>query len=196
VVYNENNSQLYPGGYWAFPVSNQEFVVSAAEIVQQQDVKSLYSDHHDWLQNWLRRKTGCGADAADLTHDVFIRILTRKYRIEAREPRAYLVTIARRLMIDLWRRRELERAWLDTLAKLPETDVPAPEHRLICFEMLLDIDRALDTLKPEVRSAFLMAQLDGATCPKIAETLKVSLSTAERYVAKGLRLCYDLQFAS
>jgi DNA-directed RNA polymerase specialized sigma24 family protein len=36
------------------------------------------------------------------------------------EPRAYLLTIARRLVFETWRRRDLERAWLAELAALPE----------------------------------------------------------------------------
>ena len=36
---------------------------------------ALYSEHHGWLQNWLRGKLGCAADAADLAQDTFLRIL-------------------------------------------------------------------------------------------------------------------------
>jgi len=56
------------------------------------------------------------------------------------------------------------------------------------------IDRILDALKPQVRKAFLWAQLEGLTCRQIAERLGVSLATAERYVAAALRHCYSLRF--
>ncbi|OPL22089.1 hypothetical protein B5L72_34410 [Pseudomonas aeruginosa] len=36
---------------------------------------ALYSEHHGWLQNWLRGKLGCAADAADLAQDTFSRML-------------------------------------------------------------------------------------------------------------------------
>lgn len=165
-----------------------------ADLVLQQEVQTLYSDHHRWLQGWLRRKLGCAYDAADIAQDVFIRILTRRQPVQAAAPRAYLSTIARGLVIDHWRRRELEQAWLETLAAMPEAEVPSPESRLIFLETLIAIDRVLDSLKPEVRNAFLLAQIEGLTCPQIAERLDVSLATAERYVAKALRRCYDLRF--
>lgn len=98
------------------------------------------------------------------------------------------------MVIDHWRRRELERAWLETLASLPEPEAPAPETRLIFLEALIEIDRLLDSLKPRVRTAFLLAQLDGLTCPQIAERLGVSLSTVERYITKALYSCYTLRF--
>lgn len=166
----------------------------AVDAATQQEVHALYNDHHSWLQGWLRGRLGNTFDAADIAQDVFMRVLGRQQPARVQEPRAWLSTIARGLVIDHWRRRELERAWLDTLAALPEAEAPSPESRLIFLETLIAIDRVLDALKPPVRRAFLWAQLEGLTCPQIAERLGVSLATAERYVAKALRACYALRF--
>ncbi|HEY0685125.1 MAG TPA: sigma-70 family RNA polymerase sigma factor [Steroidobacter sp.] len=170
--------------------------MSATELAPQQQLTALYSDHHDWLQRWLRRRLGDAADAPDLAQDVFIRLLARRQAVATREPRAYLSTIARGLVIDHWRRRELEQAWIATLATMPEPEAPSSEHRALILEALIEIDRMLDALPPPVRKAFLLAQLDGMTCPRIARELGVSLATAERYIAKALRACYELQFES
>lgn len=162
-------------------------------------VESLYLSHQGWLQGWLRRRLGDSFDAADMAQDVFMRLLTRQTaqsRPGLREPRAYLSTIANGLLVDHWRRRELERAWLETLAQWPEAQAPSPESRLIFLETLIAIDRMLDSLKPRVRSAFLWAQLEGLTCPQIAERLGVSLATAERYIAAALRHCYAIRFGA
>lgn len=165
----------------------------AAEAALQQ-IHMLYSHHHGWLHGWLRRQLGNSSDAADLAQDVFMRLLARETLETPREPRAYLGTIARGLVADHWRRRALEQAWLETLAHLPEAEAPSSESRLMVLETLLAIDRMLDALKPRVRTAFLWAQLEGLTCPQIAERLGVSLATAERYVAAALRHCYALRF--
>lgn len=169
---------------------------STGPAAASQEVHALYLQHHSWLQGWLRRQLGNAFDAADLAHDVFMRVLARRALVQAREPRAYLSTIARGLVIDHWRRRELEQAWLETLAALPPGEAPSPEARLQVLETLVAIDRMLDALKPQVRAAFLWAQLDGLTCPQIAQRLQVSLATAERYVARALRHCYDLRFTA
>lgn len=161
-----------------------------------QQVHVLYSDHHGWLCGWLRRRLGNACDAADIAQDTFLRLLTRRQQLELDEPRAYLSTIARGLVVDHWRRRELEFAWLETLAALPEPEAPSPETRMIFLQALIEIDRLLDALKPQVRKAFLLAQLDGLTCPQIAGRLGVSLATVERYIAKALRACYALRFES
>lgn len=156
-------------------------------------IDRLYIEHHGWLQGWLQARLNNRADAADLAQDTFVRLLQRRIEVLA-EPRAYLRTVARGLVIDLWRRRDVERAWLETVAHLPEQEAPSPETGLLIIESLLAIDRMLDELPPAVREAFLLAQLDGMTCPKIAERLGVSLSTVERHIAKALRHCYQLTF--
>ncbi|MBD9413632.1 sigma-70 family RNA polymerase sigma factor [Pseudomonas sp. PDM16] len=157
-------------------------------------ITQLYTDHHGWLQSWLRSRLNNSADAADLAQDTFVRLLQRRGDVAPSEPRAYLRTVARGLVIDLWRRRDVERAWLETVAHIPEHEAPSPETSLLVVESLIAIDRMLDELKPKVRQAFLLAQLDGMTCPRIAERLGVSLSTVERYIASALRHCYRLVY--
>ncbi|MCD0504389.1 sigma-70 family RNA polymerase sigma factor [Bordetella petrii] len=168
--------------------------MDATQFTVHKEVETWYSSHHGWLQGWLRRSLGNPADAADLSHDLFARLLARREPVRAAEPRAFLSTMAHRMVIDHWRRRELEKAWLDTLAALPEPQVPSVESQQIILETLAAVDEVLDTFKPVVREAFLLNQLEGLSCPQIATRLDVSLSTVERHVSKVLRACYALQF--
>jgi len=105
------------------------------------------------------------------------------------EPRAYLTTVAKRLVIDHYRRRSLEQAWLDTLALMPENFMPAPEERLIMLETLHQVDTMLDGLPPPVRSAFLLAQLEGLTYAEIAVRLNLSERTIKRHMVRALEQC-------
>jgi len=72
----------------------------------------LYRDHHGWLRGWLRQRLNNSADAADLAQDTFVRVLVARTADNLREPRHYLSTVARGLVIDLYRRRSLEQAYL------------------------------------------------------------------------------------
>jgi RNA polymerase sigma-70 factor (ECF subfamily) len=173
---------------------------SAATDSPQGDVRDLYQDHHVWLVSLLRRKLGNRDCAADFAHDTFVRVLiNRQARPEAPlppEPRAYLTTIARGLVIDHWRRREVEKAYQDMLATLPEAVAPSPEVRLLVMETVCRIDAMLDALAPAVRRAFLLAQVEGLAAPEIAERLGVSRATVDRHIACALRHCYSLRYAS
>lgn len=150
---------------------------------------TLYSEHNGWLRSWLRRKTGCSEQAADLAQDTFVRVLQKREQQSLREPRAYLTTIARGLMINLRERQVLERAYLDVLAALPEEQAPSPESRLLIFEALLQVDRLLRDLPVPVRQAFLMSQLDGQTYAQIADRLGVCTRTIKRYMVQAFGHC-------
>lgn len=152
-------------------------------------IADLYLDHHGWLQGWLRRKLGCSHQAADLTQDTFLRVLSRIERPALREPRAYLATIAHGLLVNHWRRLEVERAYLETLALQPEAQAPAAEERALLLEALYELDALLDRLNPKARSAFLLAQLDGLGYREIATRLGVSERMVKKYMAQAMLHC-------
>jgi len=166
--------------------------MSAAEFVPPHEVQSLYSNHHGWLQGWLRRKLGCPHNAADLAQDTFVRVLGKKEPVAAAESRAYLATIAHGLVVDFHRRRALERAYLETLAALPEPQSPSLEERAIVLEALSAIDAMLDGMKPAIRQAFILSQLEGLTYAQIAQRLQVTVRTVNNYMLKALEHCYLL----
>ncbi len=157
------------------------------------DLDGLYREHHGWLLSWLRARMGCRHGAADLAQDTFLRILTtrssRPGQAPIREPRSYLSTVAGRLLANHYRRLSLERTYLDALALLPEPEVPAPELRLSLLESLQEIDAMLDGLPAPVRTAFLLAQLEGWSYAQIGEQLAVSVRTVKRYMARALQEC-------
>lgn len=154
---------------------------------------SLYARHHGWLHAWLRHKLGCPEHAADLAHDTFLRLLDRPRRVdEARNPAGYLRTIARGLLIDHLRRRDIERAWLEALAAQPEALVPSPEHQALVLETLVQLDAMLHRLPDKPRRAFLLAQLHEWPHRDIAQALGVSERMVRKYVAQALLHCLRL----
>lgn len=169
--------------------------MAADQPLLQQEITTLYSDHSNWLQSWLRGKLGNAGDAADLAQDTFIRLLGKREDIALREPRAYLATIARGLVANHWRRQALEQAYLDTLAAQPEFTVPSPEERSIILQVLEEIARLLDGLPATVREAFLLSQLDGMTYPQIAERLGVTVNVVQKAMIRALRHCYQACYA-
>ena len=84
-------------------------------------IADIYTQHNGWLLRWLRGKLSCADQAADVAQETFLRLLTAPADAPSlREPRAYLTTVARRLVIDHYRHQSLMQAWHDTLAQLPE----------------------------------------------------------------------------
>ncbi|MNM55158.1 putative RNA polymerase sigma factor FecI [compost metagenome] len=164
--------------------------MSDAAMPKEQTLHDLYRDHRGWLESWLRRRMGNACDAADLSQDTFLRLLASSQRIaDLHEPRAYLLTVGKRLLSNFYQRRSLEQAYLNALASLPEVCVPSPEQRWLLLETLQALDELLDGLPRAVRRAFLWSQLEGLTYQQIAERLKVSERTIKRYMAQAYEHC-------
>ena len=130
--------------------------MSSSDAVLHRRAETLYAEHHSWLAGWLRHRMGGEDVAADLAQDTFLRVLTSRELPLLLEPRAFLATIARRLMANHYRREAIERAYLEILATLPEARMPSPEDRRLVLEALCAIDRALDNLPANAREAFLL----------------------------------------
>ena len=125
----------------------------APSLAHARATEALYLQHHSWLVARLKRKLGCAWDAADLAQNTFVRVLAANTdRLgELAEPRAYLTTTAKRLLIDRGRRQQIEDAYLRELAltadALSAAGFQSPEQILTTLEALEQIAFVLDGLQ-------------------------------------------------
>lgn len=153
-------------------------------------VEQLYRHHHGWLQGWLHRKLGDSSDAADLAQDTFVRLMAaRRPPVLREEPRALITHIAKGLLVDHWRRRAVQQAYLDAIAHLPEPQVPPPETGLMIVQTLVAIVAMLQRLPAATRDMFLLAQLDGLTLQEISDQTGKPVITVRRHLRKALMAC-------
>ena len=149
------------------------------------------------MQSWLRYRLGNAGDAADLAHDTFVRLMVRPRCFDnGREARAYLRTVASGLCIDMWRHREIERAWLETLAAQPETYAPSAEDHTAVLQALHEIDAMLRQLPPKAARAFVLAMACGMTHQEVARELAVSSRMVGHYITQAMLHCMRLEARS
>ncbi|NIG88475.1 sigma-70 family RNA polymerase sigma factor [Serratia symbiotica] len=150
---------------------------------------TLYQSHHRWLRSWIQHKLGSASDAEDLVQDTFMRVLLGGSAPEIREPKSFLCMLARRVMVDFYRRNMLEQRGKETLEYLPEQQIPSPELQHVMLETLQQIDVMLDGLGDKVQCAFLLSQLEGLTYAQVAVQLRVSVSSVKKSMAKATEHC-------
>lgn len=150
----------------------------------------LYTHHHGWLRSWLRHRLGNAFDAADLAHDTYLRVLGSGRLPPPERSRQHLTVVAKGLVIDLYRRRRIEAAYLESIAHLPEARVPSEEARALALEALIELDALLAGLPARAREALLLNRLDGLSHREIAQRMRVSVSSVEKYIAAALAACY------
>ncbi|MGY2290581.1 sigma-70 family RNA polymerase sigma factor [Pseudomonas sp. SDO528_S397] len=155
-------------------------------------IGQMFQRDYQWLCGAVSRSLGCYHSAQDIASETFLRVLALPDPSAIREPRALLTTIARRLVYEGWRRQDLERAYLASLAHAPEQVHPSPEERALVIEALLAVDRLLDGLSAKAKAAFLYHQLDGLSYSQIGERLQVSTSRVQQYMADAFKRCYHV----
>ncbi|MFJ4345362.1 sigma-70 family RNA polymerase sigma factor [Pseudomonas sp. NPDC089401] len=154
-------------------------------------IGELYAGHHNWLVTWLRRRLQCPHQASDFAQDTFYRVLTSGQFNPPREPRAFLATIARRLLIDNGRRLRLEQAYREELERSVGHGEQAfsPEQILQAIELLERIDQALSRMKPRVREIFILRYLEGLPQDHIARHHGISVRTVQADLVEAMLAC-------
>lgn len=152
----------------------------------------LYNSHYGWLRAWLQRRMGNSNDAADLAHDIFLRLLIKPASngfTNHAQARSYLRCMANGMCINLWHRREIEQAWLALAAEQPEDFAPSAEHQSMIIEALEEISRLLFALPVKAAKAFLLSTIGQLSQKEIAEELGVSDRMVRKYIAQAMLHC-------
>ena len=124
------------------------------------------------------------ADAEDLTQDTFVRAFVHFERFDpARPVLPWLIAIARRLCLDLLRRRSVA----TRLETMPVSDPPAPgpEGEAALREQLVRLDRALADLGEGPREAIILFHIEAMSYRDIAAALEVPMGTVMTWLHRG-----------
>lgn len=163
--------------------------MSGADLSHRHHVGGLFRAHYAWLCARLRRQLGASSSVEDIAAETFTLLLESPGLTPIREPRALLTTIARRLVYQLWRRRDLERQHLDQWWPLDPHQARSPEDLLQLTQALHRLDRTLERLPGKVRATFLLSRIDGLTYPQIAAELGISQRSVSVYMTRSQALC-------
>ena len=162
-------------------------------VQKQLWLSHVYQTHQTTLLSWFKRKLQHHHQSEDLSQEVFYRALKSNYCFSSiKEPQAWLMGIAKHVMIDHWRRQHIERLYLEALAHLPEEFYPSAEHEVCIRETLYQVHVMLEKLPQRTAQVFLLSQLDGLTYYAIAEKLDISEATVKRDMKQAFLACINL----
>lgn len=141
------------------------------------------------LRRILERKLAA-SEVEDCLQETAVRLLEGRSCTEVAQPRAYLVTAARRLAIDNHRKhyREVSLESIPDLLELEYTGAD-PEQSLSDVEQRNSIYEALQQLSAPVQRAVMLRYFHHMSYKAIAQTMGISPRTVEKHLAKGLLVC-------
>lgn len=187
------HEDYYPGAGFVAAIHNDYSSMPPATDNTIAFIEVLYREHHNWLYAWLRKKMSCSHQAADISQDTFLRLLSLPVLPCLREPRAYLLVTANRLMLNHYRKLKVEAEVLANIAELladhsGEDVAHACAVRQLLEQVLLMLIEELDARS---RQAFLLARVDGMRYAEIAQTMGISESRVKQHLVKALAYCHS-----
>lgn len=137
--------------------------------------ESVYAGHFRGVWRTLRRLGVADTQLDDAAQDVFIVVHKKLERFDGRSLRGWLYAIAVRVASDYRRGVAHRRA-----AQLPEgvrDPAPDPQARSELQESVRLLHALLEELPGDLRTVFVLAELEELTVPEIAEALGANLNT-------------------
>ncbi len=145
-----------------------------------------YREYQGLVRGLVVKSLGPKAEVEDVVADVFVRFLENAKRIRSPQGvRSYLVSITmnsvRREARKRKRRALFQRffAVSDEMERRPGLDDPKAKAALI------QLSRILDELSTADRAAFVLRCMEGLPMGEVADTLRISHSTAKRRVRRA-----------
>jgi len=124
------------------------------------------------------------ADAEDLAQDTFVRAFVHFERFDPERPvLPWLIAIARRLCLDLLRRRKVMASAETILVTGPPA--PGPDGEASMREQLSRLDRALADLADGPREAIILFHIEDMSYRDIAAALEVPMGTVMTWLHRG-----------
>jgi RNA polymerase sigma-70 factor (ECF subfamily) len=171
------------------PVDNMQASGPLLQRVAAGDARAarqFYERYQGFVMAMARRFLRSSADVEDITQDILFEVHRTAHRFDpTRAPEsAYVATVARRRLIDAFRRRKAERHALDVermmVATRPTSREPLPRADVRTAA------RALLRLRPPLRRAVYFSVVGGLAHSEIARRMAVPLGTVKSHIRRGL----------
>jgi len=149
------------------------------------------------LMTYLRQNWRDQSNIEDLLHDVYLQVFHGALERLPENPKAFVFTTARNLLISRVRRHNI--VPIETVADLDALgaaiDTPDQERSTIAREELRRLQIAMDRLPAKYRDVVVMRRIDDLSRAEIAVRLGLSEETITTYLRRGMSALADMLYA-
>ncbi len=159
-----------------------EDILTAAQRGSESAFETIVKTYEQPIFRYIYRMVNRQHDAEDLTQETFIKAYRHIARFDSQlRFSTWLFTIATRTVYDWLRKRRIRpEVLVDTV---PETKTASSTYKRV--DIKLDINAALQSIKPEYRSVLLLYYVEGYSYLDIAHALDLPVNTVKTYVHRG-----------
>ncbi len=143
-----------------------------------------------WLVRRLHGRMAMGLEVDDVVQEAYAALVALEDTTHVRNPRAYLFTVARSVILQHVRRANI--VSIEVVAEMDRFDHPgderSPDRYAEASEELRRVGRLIARLPGKCRQAFMLRKVHGLSQRQIAARMGISESTVEKHIGKGVRL--------
>jgi RNA polymerase sigma-70 factor (ECF subfamily) len=164
-------------------------VAMPEELPPPRDFSTLYRSTVAPLRRYLSRLLGNSAEAEDVAHDAYLRVLTAVESNTAERPEALVYVTARRLAINRLKRRSISP--ISREVQPPDSAAaqsPGVTQQVMARQELDLLEEAILELPEGCRSVLLLRKVELLSHREISSRLGIAISTVEKQHARALRL--------
>ncbi|MBL8271489.1 RNA polymerase sigma factor [Steroidobacter sp.] len=140
------------------------------------------------LHQYLMRRLRGTHHVRDLEQEVYLRLLRVASAELVRDPQAYMYRIASHVVYEFKQRAAQERVTFDSEAVADWEERPQDVSSDPLADQLSaerELQRALSSLQPQWRAAFILHMRDGLTHAEVAQRLKISAHTVKKHMFRA-----------
>ncbi len=146
------------------------------------------------LDRYLRRSWRDQCEVPDLRQDAYVRVYEAALREKPFNPKHFLFQVARNLMIDRSRRKNV--VSFDFFADFDgieaDSDQADVEQATAAHQEARLLRAAISELPPRCREVVTLRKIEGHSQREVARRMGITEDTVERQVANGIRLLRKL----
>lgn len=146
--------------------------------------------HEPALRGWLRRLAAPSTEIDDVVQETYGVLAGLESVAHIRDPRAYLFTTARSILLQQVRRARIVQ--IESVAEIEATFIQPDESPVECavsdHQQLSLLAEQIARLPGKCREAFVLRKIHGCSQREIAARMGISENTVEKHIGKGLRL--------
>lgn len=170
------------------PDSSETLLIGKLIKGDQHAFSCLFNQYAANLLHIARKYVGDEEDSREIVQETFYRVWKYRENMDAGLSfKAYIITIAKRLIFNRAKKRLHELAYQEYYIKRHGDRINDLEEYIDFNELDQRIQSGIDSLPPKRREIFVLSRRQGLTNQEIAEKLNISVSTVENQMGKALK---------
>lgn len=153
--------------------------------------RAVFDSYQESIFRFLYLKTKDVQLAEDLLQEVFYKLWTNRYRLDAEQSlKSYLYTIAEHLFLNHCRHQLVVQQHMQSGNR--GTTAETPHFLLEEEEFRQHLENAIEMLPEKVREVFMMSRFEDLSYQEIANRQSISIKTVESHMVEALRLLREV----